>query len=153
MEMELLSVVMCLKEYCIILLGAKIDVYTDHCNLTYHNLNPQQVLRWCCFLEDFIPKLYYIPGSQNMLVCAFLCLPRMEKPTNCPCSMNNTDEPSENLTVIAFLFSNLLQQLGTMKRGRAWLQDTQKLTSQYQRMRKYLIASSIPLVRQYRRIS
>ena len=52
-DKELLSIVASLKEFCNILLGNQITVYTDHKNLTYKKLDTEHVMRWCLILEEF----------------------------------------------------------------------------------------------------
>ena len=78
-DKELLSIVETLKDFCNILLGHQITVYTDHKNLTYKMFNTECVMRWRLILEEFGPELKYIKGENNVVADA---LSRLEKSPN-----------------------------------------------------------------------
>ena len=56
-----------LKDFCNILLGYQITVYTDHKILTYKHFNTERVMRWRLILEEFGPELKYIKGENNAI--------------------------------------------------------------------------------------
>ena len=59
-----------LKEFCNIILGHQITVYTDHKNLTYKFFNTERVMRWSLILEEFVPELKYTKGENNVVADA-----------------------------------------------------------------------------------
>ena len=80
-ECELLSIVEILKEFKNILLGHKIQVFTDHENLTYKHFNTERVMRWRLILEEFGPTLTHIPGKDNVVADALSQLPIQSQTT------------------------------------------------------------------------
>ena len=59
------------------LLGAKINVHTDHKNIT-HNVSKfttQCVMRWRLLLEEFGPTFFYKKGVENIVEDAFSRVP------------------------------------------------------------------------------
>ena len=79
-EKELLAIVLCLNEYKRILYGAKIEIYTDHKNLTFKTLSIKRILCWRTYIDQYDVNLCYIPGKENVLAICFSQLPRIDKP-------------------------------------------------------------------------
>ena len=52
--------------------GQKIEVYADHKNLVRDSLDfsCDRVHRWCLILEEYDPKVFYVPGHENVVADA-----------------------------------------------------------------------------------
>ena len=48
------------------MLGQRIEVHTDHKNLTCENFNTDRVYRWRLLLEEYGPDIKYIEGPKNV---------------------------------------------------------------------------------------
>jgi hypothetical protein len=69
-----------LHEYKCILLGHLITIYTDHKNLTFSNFTTDCVTRWQLIVEEYGPKIVYLPGKCNIIADALSRLPKLEDP-------------------------------------------------------------------------
>jgi hypothetical protein len=71
-ELELLAIVETLKECKGMLWGQRLNVYTDHKNLTRDGLGltSDRVTRWRILLEEYAPEIIYIKGIYNTVADA-----------------------------------------------------------------------------------
>ena len=76
-EKEILRIVETLKEFQKILLGHKMEVFTDHMNLTYETIDSasQHVQRWKSLMQEFGVNLFYIKGEANIVADDFSRIP------------------------------------------------------------------------------
>ena len=71
-DLELLSIVMTLKQFRNILLGRKIKVYSDHKNLEAElaNMSSQRGIHWRMLIEEYGIEIVYLPGKKNIVADA-----------------------------------------------------------------------------------
>ena len=81
---ELLSNVETLKEFKTILLGYKIEIFTDHKNLVHETtlMSSDRCMRWRLIIEEYGPDIIYIPGPDNVVADALSRLPRVDNDTD-----------------------------------------------------------------------
>ena len=74
---ELLRIVENFKEFQNTLLGHKIEVFTDHNNLTYETIESasQRVQSWKSLIQEFGVALLYIKGEANIVADVFKWIP------------------------------------------------------------------------------
>ncbi len=70
-DKELLSIVMTLREFWSMLLGAELHIHTDHKNISNIGDSSQRRLRWISYVNEYGPKLNYVEGSANVVADTF----------------------------------------------------------------------------------
>jgi len=70
-DKELLSIVMTLKEFRSMLLGAQLTIHTDHKNILSIGDLSQRRLRWISYVDEYGPTLYYVEGLANVVADTF----------------------------------------------------------------------------------
>ena len=105
MEKELLWIVECCKEFCNILFGYPLRVFSDHKNLVHAATvsQSQRVMRWRLILKEFGPDIIHIKGENNTVADAMSRLPtattdQREQCTEAPSLSGKT--PAENKMLI-----------------------------------------------------
>ena len=100
-DKEMLCVVEVLKEYRPILWGAKINIYTDHINLTRQTISSNRIMTWRMLCEEFSPVFHYIRGPDNIIADALSRLPYEEEEGASPPIPPTTSVPNtENIKPI-----------------------------------------------------
>ena len=77
-EQEMLAIVEVLKEYRNFLLGATIEIFTDHKNLLANSSSNDRIFRWKQTIEEYAPTIHYVKGHTNVEADALSRLPMIE---------------------------------------------------------------------------
>jgi hypothetical protein len=77
-NMEPLCVIATLHEFCSMLLGAKLHIFTDHKNIRNVSDLSEQCLQWILYVDEYSPTLHYIEGPHNVIADTFLRLLRQD---------------------------------------------------------------------------
>ena len=82
-DKELLSIVMTLREFRSMLLGAKLTIHTDHLNILTLGDSSQRRLQWISYVDEYGPTIEHIEGSKNVIADHFSRMPLVsDKPTS-----------------------------------------------------------------------
>ncbi|KAG7345950.1 reverse transcriptase RNA-dependent DNA polymerase [Nitzschia inconspicua] len=65
-DKEALAIVEVLTVFRSMLLGAKLNIKTDHMNLTRDDIKSQRLLNWRLLIEEYAPTITYVSGEENV---------------------------------------------------------------------------------------
>jgi hypothetical protein len=100
---ELLSIVMTLKEFQSMILGAILNIHTNHKNILTLGDSSQRRLRWISYVDEYGPTLHYIKGPNNVIADTFL---RMPMKTTTTLIMVGTEESTTDPLDCHFLITD-----------------------------------------------
>jgi hypothetical protein len=102
-DKELLSIVMTLKEFWSMLLGAVINVHTNHKNILHLGDSLQRRLRWISYVDEYGPTLHQIKGPSNVIADTFLHMPMQD---TTPLAMVGKEESNTDPLDFHFSFTD-----------------------------------------------
>ena len=105
-KLELLAIMETLQEYCTILLGHIIHIYTNHKNLTFLNFTTNHVHHWQLIVEEYDPEIMKnFPGTKNIVANFVSHQPFAEQSPNALNLLNElfaTNDTDDNAFSLAF---------------------------------------------------
>ncbi len=75
-DKEFLCVAATLCRFCSMLLGAELNVHTNHKNILSIGNSSQQRLHWISYVDEYVPEIHYVGGPRNVIVDTFSRLSR-----------------------------------------------------------------------------
>ena len=81
-DKKLLSIVVTLREFRSMLLGAELHIHTNHKNILNIGDSFQCRLHWVSYVDKYGPELHYVEGSANVVADTLLHLARKDTPTS-----------------------------------------------------------------------
>ncbi len=70
-DKELLCVIVTLREFHSMLLGAEIHIHTDHTNILNVGDSSERRVQWILYVDEYSPTLYYVEGPLNVIADTF----------------------------------------------------------------------------------
>jgi hypothetical protein len=77
-DKELLCVIVTLREFRSMLLGAEIHIHTDHKNILNVGDSSERRLGWISSVDEYSPTLHYVEGPRNVIADTFSRLSRQD---------------------------------------------------------------------------
>jgi hypothetical protein len=81
-DKELLSIVMTLRKFWSMLLGAELHIHTEHKNILNIGDSSQRRLQWISYVNYDVTELHYVEGSANSVADTFSRLSQKDTPVS-----------------------------------------------------------------------
>jgi hypothetical protein len=102
-------------------------MYTDHKNLSFDNFTSDRVRHWRLIIEEYGPRIVYLPGSNNIIADALSCLP-----TSDTTSQNNTSSSIEHIFMSDEFFPLAFETIATAQQQDTCLQNKLLTNASYE---------------------